>query len=64
MLVKSGEMMSMKEIARREGVDDSCVSCMVNRTNLTPGIGAVAGGDAVRAGSGDGGTLGEAAGKG
>ena len=50
----------MKEIARREGVDDSYVSRMVNLTTLAPDIVAAildetlpAGGDAVRAGGGD-----------
>jgi hypothetical protein len=35
---ESGEAKSMKEIARREGVDDSYVSRMVNLTTLAPDI--------------------------
>jgi hypothetical protein len=34
--LESGEARSMKEIARREGVDDSYVSRMVNLTRLAP----------------------------
>ena len=37
-LLESGEVGSMKEIARREGVDDSYVSRMVNLTTLAPDI--------------------------
>jgi hypothetical protein len=37
-LLESGEVKSMKEIARREGVDDSYVSRMVNLTTLAPDI--------------------------
>jgi hypothetical protein len=37
-LLKSGEVNSMKEIARREGVDESYVSRMVNMTTLEPDI--------------------------
>jgi len=37
-LIESGEAKSMKEIARREGVDDSYVSRMVNLTTLAPDI--------------------------
>ena len=37
-LLESGEAKSMKEIARREGVDDSYVSRMVNLTTLAPDI--------------------------
>jgi hypothetical protein len=37
-MVESGEAKSMKEIARREGVDDSYVSRMVNLTTLAPDI--------------------------
>ncbi len=37
-LLESGEEKSMKEIARREGVDDSYVSRMVNLTTLAPDI--------------------------
>ena len=37
-LLESGAVISMKEIARREGVDDSCVSRMVNLTTLAPDI--------------------------
>jgi len=36
--VEAGEAKSMKEIARREGVDDSYVSRMVNLTTLVPDI--------------------------
>jgi hypothetical protein len=35
-MLESGEAKSMKEIARREGVDDSYVSRMVNLTTLAP----------------------------
>jgi len=37
-MLESGEARSMKEIARREGVDDSYVSRMVNLTTLAPDI--------------------------
>jgi hypothetical protein len=37
-MLESGEVCSMKEIARREGVDDSYVSRMVNLTTLAPDI--------------------------
>jgi hypothetical protein len=37
-LLESGEARSIKEIARREGVDDSYVSRMVNLTTLAPDI--------------------------
>jgi hypothetical protein len=37
-MLESGEVSSMKEIARREGVDDSYVSRMVNLTALAPDI--------------------------
>jgi hypothetical protein len=37
-MLASGEASSMKEIARRERVDDSYVSCMVNLTTLAPDI--------------------------
>jgi hypothetical protein len=37
-VLESGEVGSMKEIARREGVDDSYVSRMVNLTTLAPDI--------------------------
>ena len=37
-MLESGEVISMKEIARREGVDDSYVSRMVNLTTLAPDI--------------------------
>lgn len=37
-MLESGEVSSMKEIARREGVDDSYVSRMVNLTTLAPDI--------------------------
>jgi hypothetical protein len=37
-LLESGEVSSMKEIARREGVDDSYVSRMVNLTTLAPDL--------------------------
>jgi hypothetical protein len=37
-MLESGEVGSMKEIARREGVDDSYVSRMVNLTTLAPDI--------------------------
>ena len=37
-MLESGEAASMKEIARREGVDDSYVSRMVNLTTLAPDI--------------------------
>jgi hypothetical protein len=37
-MMESGEVGSMKEIARREGVDDSYVSRMVNLTTLAPDI--------------------------
>jgi len=37
-MLESGEVSSMKEIARREGVDDSYVSRMVNLTTLAPYI--------------------------
>jgi hypothetical protein len=37
-LLESGEVNSVKEIARREGVDDSYVSRMVNLTTLAPDI--------------------------
>jgi hypothetical protein len=37
-MLESGEVKSMKEIARREGVDDSYVSRMVNLTTLAQDI--------------------------
>jgi hypothetical protein len=37
-MLESGEASSMKEIARREGYDDSYVSRMVNLTTLDPDI--------------------------
>jgi hypothetical protein len=37
-MLESGEVKSMKEIARHEGVDDSYVSRMVNLTTLAPDI--------------------------
>jgi hypothetical protein len=37
-MLVSGEVSSMKEIARREGVDDSYVSRMVNLTTLAPDL--------------------------
>jgi hypothetical protein len=37
-MLESGEVSSMKEIARREGVDDSYVSRVVNLTTLAPDI--------------------------
>jgi hypothetical protein len=37
-MLESGEAKSMKEIARREGVDDSYVSRMINLTTLAPDI--------------------------
>jgi hypothetical protein len=37
-MLESGEAGTMKEIARREGVDDSYVSRMVNLTMLAPDI--------------------------
>jgi hypothetical protein len=37
-MVEAGEATSMKEIARREGVDESYVSRMVNLTTLAPEI--------------------------
>jgi hypothetical protein len=37
-MLESGEAKSMKEIARREGVDDSYVSRMVNLTTLAPDL--------------------------
>jgi hypothetical protein len=37
-LLEAGEAKSMKEIARREGVDNSYVSRMVNLTTLAPDI--------------------------
>jgi hypothetical protein len=37
-LLESGEAKSMKEIATREGIDDSYVSRMVNLTTLAPDI--------------------------
>jgi hypothetical protein len=37
-MLESGEVISMKEIARREGVNDSYVSRMVNLTTLAPDI--------------------------
>jgi len=37
-MLESGDVSSMKEIARREGVDDSYVSRMVNLTTLAPDI--------------------------
>ena len=37
-MLKSSKVRSMKEIARREGVDDSYVSRMVNLTTLAPDI--------------------------
>jgi hypothetical protein len=37
-MLESGEVSSMQEIARREGVDDSYVSRMVNLTTLAPDI--------------------------
>jgi len=40
-MLESAEFSSMKEIARRERVDDSYVSRMVNLTTLAPDIVAV-----------------------
>ena len=37
-MLESGEAKSLKEIAAREGVDNSYVSRMVNLTTLAPGI--------------------------
>jgi hypothetical protein len=37
-MLESGEAMSLKEVARREGIDDSYVSRMVNLTTLAPDI--------------------------
>jgi hypothetical protein len=37
-MLKSSKVSSMKEIARREGVDNSYVSRMVNLTTLAPDI--------------------------
>jgi hypothetical protein len=37
-MLESGEAKSMKEIATREGIDDSYVSRMVNLTTLSPDI--------------------------
>jgi hypothetical protein len=37
-MLESGEVKSMKEITRREGVDGSYVSRMVNLTTLAPDI--------------------------
>jgi hypothetical protein len=37
-MLKSSKVSSMKEIARREGVDDSYVRRMVNLTTLAPDI--------------------------
>jgi hypothetical protein len=37
-MLESGEAKSLKEIARREGVDNSYVSRMVNLTTLAPDI--------------------------
>jgi hypothetical protein len=37
-MLESGEVSSMREIARREGIDDSYVSRMVNLTTLAPDI--------------------------
>jgi hypothetical protein len=37
-MLESGEVKSMKELARREGVDDSYVSRMVNLTTIAPDI--------------------------
>jgi len=37
-MLESGEVTSMKDLARREGVDDSYVSRMVNLTTLAPDI--------------------------
>jgi hypothetical protein len=37
-MLESGEVKSIKELARREGVDDSYVSRMVNMTTLAPDI--------------------------
>ena len=37
-MMESGEASSLKEISRREGVDDSYVSSMVNLTTLAPDI--------------------------
>jgi hypothetical protein len=37
-MLESGEVSSMKEIARRDGIDDSYVSRMVNLTTLAPDI--------------------------
>ena len=36
-MLESGEVKSMKELARREGVDESYVSRKVNLTTLGPG---------------------------
>jgi hypothetical protein len=37
-MMEADEATSMKEIARREGVDDSYVSCIVNLTTLAPDL--------------------------
>jgi hypothetical protein len=37
-MLESGEVSAMKEIAQREGVDDSYVSRMVNLTTLAPDL--------------------------
>jgi hypothetical protein len=37
-MLESGEVKSMKELARREGVDESYVSRKVNLTTLAPDI--------------------------
>lgn len=37
-MLESGEAMSLKEVAAREGIDSSCVSRMVNLTSLAPDI--------------------------
>jgi hypothetical protein len=39
-MLTSGEVKSLREIARREGVDSSYVSRMVNMTTLAPDIAA------------------------
>lgn len=37
-MLESGEARSSKEIAVRQGIDNSCVSRMVNLTTLAPDI--------------------------
>jgi hypothetical protein len=69
-MLESGEAKSLREIARREGVDSGYVSRMVNLT--TPGTGyrgghrgrdSAAGGDTVRAGGRPADAVGGAAGE-